>query len=116
MTEKRVMKLNEFEGAIYYRASCSCGEPKCDLTIELEKEKDVDMICLNIYKNLYWSSHWQSDNFFKNMWIRIKGALKMLFVGYVKVEESFIFQGDEQINAFLDALKEGRDYLNNTPA
>jgi hypothetical protein len=116
MTEKRVMKLNEFEDAIYYRASCSCGEPKCDLTIELEKGKDVDMIFLNMYKTLYWSSHWQSDNFFETMWIRIKGALKMLFIGYVRVEESFIFQGDDQIDAFLDALKEGRDYLNNTPA
>jgi hypothetical protein len=116
MTEKRVMKLNEFENAIYYRASCSCGEPKCDLTIELEKDEGLpDMIFLNMYKNLYWSSYWQSDNFFKNAWIRIKGAFKMLFTGYVKVEESFIFQGDKQIDAFLNALKEGRDYLNNTP-
>ena len=105
------MKVHEFDDAIYYRVSCSCGDQDCDLTLELERDKDCDMISLNMYKKLYWSSHWQSDNFFKNMWIRIKGALKMLFVGYVKVEESFIFEGDEQINAFLDALKEGRDYL-----
>ena len=113
MTEKRIMELHKFGDAIYYRAACSCGDDKCDLTLELEKDKKCGMIFLNMYKNLYWSSHWQSDNFFKNMWIRVKAALKMLFIGYVKIEESFIFKGDEQIDAFLNALKEGREYLNN---
>lgn len=107
------MELHKFGDAIYYRAACSCGDDKCDLTLELEKDKKCGMIFLNMYKNLYWSSHWQSDNFFKNMWIRVKAALKMLFIGYVKIEESFIFKGDEQIDAFLNALKEGREYLNN---
>lgn len=73
------------------------------------------MIFLNMYKNVYWSSYWKSDNFFRNIWIRIQASLKVLFTGYIKMEESFIFQGDEQIDAFLNALKEGRDYLDNTP-
>jgi len=115
MTEKRIMKLHEFEDVIYYRAACSCGDARCDLTLELEKDKKCGMVFLNMDKNLYWSSHWQSDNFFKNRWLRIKAAFKMLFTGYVEIEESFIFRGDEQIDAFIDALKEGRDYLNNTP-
>jgi hypothetical protein len=115
MTTKRIMKLHEFNEAVYYRASCSCGESKCDLSIELEREKGSDMIFLNMYKNVYWSSYWKSDNFFKNIWIRIQASLKVLFTGYIKMEESFIFQGDEQIDAFLNALKEGRDYLDNTP-
>lgn len=112
MTEKRIMKLYEFGDSVYYRAACSCGDSKCDLTLELEKEKDIDMIFLNMYKNLYWSSHWKSDNFFKNKWIRIKAAFRMLFTGYIKIEETFMFKGDEQIDAFLDTLKEGREYLN----
>ena len=112
MTKKTKPAGAEMSVNLYYRAACSCGDEGCDLTLELEKDKECSMIFLNMYKNLYWSSHWKSDNFFKNKWIRIKAALKMLFTGYVKIEESFIFKGDEQIDAFLNALKEGREYLN----
>jgi len=114
--KKRVMKLNEFENSVWYRAACSCGDERCDLTLELEKDEEISsMIFLNMYKNLYWSSHWKSDNKLFNLWLRIKVAAKVLFTGYIKIEESFIFKGEEQIDDFMDALKEGRDYLNNTP-
>lgn len=109
------MKLHEFEDSVFYRAACCCGNEKCDLTLELERDEDIDnMIFLNMYKNLYWSSHWGSNNCLFNFWLRIKAALRVLFTGYIKVEESFIFKGEEQINDFLDALKKGLDYL-NTP-
>ena len=111
MTTNRIMKVHEFEKAIYYRASCSCGEPDCDLTLELERDDDCKMIFLNMYKNLCWSAHWRSDNFFQILWRKIKMACRILFTGYTKVEECFIFCGDEQIDDFLNALKEGRNYL-----
>jgi len=114
MTSNRIMKIHEFEDSVYYRASCSCGEPDCDLTLELEKDKDCDMIFLNMYKKLRWSAHWRSDNFFKTLWYKIKMMFKILFLGYTEIEECFIFCGDEQIDGFLDALKEGRDYLTGT--
>jgi hypothetical protein len=111
MTTKKVMKIHEFEDAIYYRAACNCGDTKCDMTIELEIDKDIQMITMTLYKDVYWSSFWKSDNFFFNIWERIKCALRVLFNGYIEMEEAFIFQGDGQIDAFLSAIEEGRDYL-----
>ena len=111
MTTKKVMKIHEFEDAIYYRAACNCGDTKCDMTIELEIDKDIQMITMTLYKDVYWSSFWKSDSFFFNIWERIKCALRVLFNGYIEMEEAFIFQGDGQIDAFLSAIEEGRDYL-----
>ena len=67
---------------------------------------------LNFYKDLYWSSHWGDEIFFKRRWKRIKGAFRILFIGYIEVEECFILQGDEHINSFIKALEEGRDKFN----
>ena len=111
MTTKNVMKIHEFEDTVYYRAACNCGSSKCDLTIELEADKDLQMIYMNMYKDVYWSAYWKSDNFLGGIWVRIKAALRVLFNGYIEVEESFILQGDEQIDAFMDAIQEGREHL-----
>ena len=50
-------------------------------------------------------------NWFKRIWKRIKCSIKVLFTGYVELEESFIIQGEEQINDFIKALEEGRAHI-----
>ena len=110
--DKSVMKIHEWEKAITYRVACNCGDEKCDMTLDLEKDDNLCMIFLNIYKNLHWSSYWGSTNWFKNIWLRIKCALKVLFTGYIEIQESFIMRED-QINGFIKALEEGKDYLKN---
>jgi hypothetical protein len=113
MTSNRIMEIHKFEDAIFYRAACDCGSPDCDLTLELEKDKDLDMIYLNMYKNLSWSSYWNDDDkWYKNLWCRIKCAIKILFTGYIKVEESFILRDHEQIKSLMDALIDGMESLN----
>jgi hypothetical protein len=107
----KIMKLSEYEDAIYYRAACACTDPQCDLSLELEIDKEFDMIFLNMYEDLYYASYWKSDNWFIDKWYRIKGAVKLLFTGRIKVENSFIFQGEDQINDFLSALKQGMEQL-----
>lgn len=109
----RVMKTNEFEDSVYYRATCSCGSDEHDITIEFEIDKDIDhMIFLNFYKKVYWSANWKSnDNWFKNILFRIKGAFKILFFGYLELQEDFILEGEEHIDSFINALKEGKEYL-----
>lgn len=108
MIEKNVMQLYEYKDMIVYRVSCECGSKECDMTLELEK--DHDMIFLNIYKNLHLDTSWEERNFFKGLWLRIKYALKILFVGRVTVEESFIMK-ENQINGFIKALEEGKAKL-----
>jgi len=112
MISNKVMKTNEYDNAVWYRVACDCGDPRCDLTLEFEHDDRFgDMVFMNMYKNLYWSSYWQSNNPFKNIWLRIKGAFKILFTGYVKIEESFVFKGAEHLDSLVLAIKEGQDKI-----
>lgn len=112
MTSYRVMKTNEFEDAVFYKIACDCGSDNHDLHFEFEKDPDLDFIYLNMYAKLEWSSYWNyEDKWYKNFWCRIKGAFKMLFKGYIEVEESLILRGEEHINSFIEALEEGKQYV-----
>ena len=112
MISKNVMKTDEFEDSIFYRAACSCGSNEHDVTIEFEIHKDVPtMLFLNFHKNIAWCSHWGNLNWFERVWKRIKCSLVMLFTGYVELEESFIIQYEDQIDSFIEALKEGKKLI-----
>lgn len=115
MTSYRTMKTNEFKDAIFYRVACDCGSDEHDLHFEFEKDSEIpEMIFLNFYKKLVWSSYWgDNDKWYKNFWLRIKGATKMIFKGYVEVEESFILRGEDHIDSFIEALEEGKQYMKN---
>jgi len=113
MINKNVMKTSEFDDAIYYRVACSCGSDEHDVTIEFEKDDKIpSMIFLNFHKRLGWCSRWGTLNIFERFWKRITGSFKMLFTGYIEVEESFILSEDN-IDPFIEALKEGKGYIEN---
>ena len=112
MISKKVMLINEFKDSIFYRVGCECGNERCDLTFELEWDKELKMIFLNLYKNLCWSSYWQDDDkWYKNIWCRIKGASKLLIFGYIKVSECLIIKDVDHIDAFIEALQKGKEKL-----
>ena len=112
MISKNVMKTNEFQDSIYYRAACSCGSNEHDVTIEFEIDEDIStMIFMNFYKNIAWCSHWGDLNLLKRIWKRITCSLRVLFTGYIELEESFIIQGEEDIDFLIDALIEGKGYI-----
>jgi hypothetical protein len=109
---KRVMEIEKFKDSIYYRVSCDCGQPDCDLQVELERDEDFpSMIFLNIYKNLLFSAHWHNDGWFKIQWAKIKAIFRIIFFGYIEVNEGFILKGEEHIECFIQALQQGRNYL-----
>ena len=112
MISKNVMKTNEFEDSIYYRAACTCGDSDHDITIEFEWNDDIpSMIFLNFYKNIAWCSHWGNNlSWYEKLWKRIKASLKILFTGYIELEESFILSEDN-IEPFIKALIEGEEYI-----
>ena len=117
MISKNVMKTNEFDDSIYYRAACSCGSNEHDVTIEFEWDEEFpSMLFLNFYKNIAWCSHWGTNqNWFQRVWKRIKGSARMLFTGYIELEESFILQDEVNIDSFIEALQEGKKYMKKLP-
>jgi hypothetical protein len=105
----RVSKEKEYEDSIFYRISCSCMSDDHSIFIEFEHENGN--IFLNFYKRLLWKDYEYSSNWLHNIWNRIKCAVKILCIGYIEVEESFILTGKEHIESFINALEEGKKKL-----
>jgi len=109
VVSKNVMEIFDFTDCIFYQVGCGCGNKDCNMTLELEN-CDSNMY-LNMSKDLAFSVYWGEGNIFTRLWKRIKYASKLMFIGYIKVEESHVFNNSEQIEAFIEALNEGREKL-----
>lgn len=107
---KKIMELDEYEDAIFYRASCSCGDQRQDTSLYLELDRETDMIYLHLFSEVYYSSYW-TDNWFIDKWYRIKDALRLIFTGKIKIENTFLFEGEEQIKDFINMLQIGIEKL-----
>ena len=111
MIGTNVMKTNEFERAVYYKTVCACGSDDHIATIEFEWDEELSRLYLTFYYKIVWSSHWGEMNWFKRIWTRIKGATKILFTGYVELEEAFLISGEDHIDDLIEALNEGKNKM-----
>ncbi|MEA2067017.1 MAG: hypothetical protein U9O65_08020 [Thermotogota bacterium] len=115
MISKNVMKTAESDNDIFYRVVCGCGSNEHDIGIHFEIEDNIPhTVFLNFYKKVAWCSNWGDLNFFERMWHRIKASIVMLFTGYIDTEESFIIDTDN-IDGLMEALKEGKEYIEKGP-
>ena len=139
-TKKRVMVVNQYKDAITYRVACACGSPEHDVYVSFEFDKDLpDMMSLEFYKDVYYFDYYRKDVlwfdefkkiakksgkesiiylldntivcFFKNLWYRLKKATRLVFTGYLKMNEDFILQSEEHVNNFIEILEEGKTFI-----
>ena len=138
---KRVMLVNEWENSITYRCACDCGEASRDIYIEFEYDKDLQqMLFLNFYKDVYFFDNFRRDvlwfddvvkkvkerefkeaiyDFFdnslfyywKNFRYRLRKAVRILFTGYLEMNEDFILKGVDHIDNFIKVLEEGKNLI-----
>ena len=111
MATKNVMEQWDFGKSIFYQVGCGCGNKDCNMEVELEYDEGT--MYLNFYKDVAISVYWDDHRFLSKLWRRIKYALRILFVGYIKMQETHVFNDPEHIDAFIDALKEGKERLIN---
>ena len=109
-TSYRTCVSHNFKDAIFYTAECCCGDNDHAITLELEVD-EYGLMYLSMYKDLACCSYWDCDNWFAEKWKRIKIAMRMLFAGYIEVQECFIFDSEEHIDGFIQALTEGKEKL-----
>lgn len=101
----RVCEIIECDNLIMYKAHCSCSSDDHTHTLELEYSEDLEMVCLNIYhmsRTNYWT---------KSVWHRFKVACRVLFSGYIEYSSEFLFDNEKQIDAYINALQQGRERL-----
>ena len=111
VTTNKVMKVHEANDWIVYRLACDDGDPEHDMTFEIEYDKKLNMIFFNFYKRLAWCAYWQTEHWYESLWKKIKCALRILFTGYIEVEESMIINEPEHMANFILALNEGKELL-----
>uniref|UniRef100_A0A6M3LKB6 Uncharacterized protein n=1 Tax=viral metagenome TaxID=1070528 RepID=A0A6M3LKB6_9ZZZZ len=108
----KVMKCDDICGNIWYKVACGCGSNDHVLKIEFEYDKDAPgYVWINFEKKLAWSSYWGLNKWYKRFWKRLTGAFKIFFNGHIEVSESFLLDGEEHIESFISALREGQDKM-----
>lgn len=125
MISYRVMKTDKWDGeyskAQWYKIPCDCGNDNCTLTFEIEFDKEDSITSAIFYKDMWWSTriYPQSKHalvcFFCEAWARICGAIRLLFVGRIEMEGDLVLRGPEHIAAFIEALKEGMEFVKEKP-
>lgn len=116
MTSTRISKTSEGKDYIYFRAACSCGNDRDSHVIEISDDLDH----LGVIEMSFYSTQWDCIYFnnpdlnketFRNFWWRLKrrvvNSFKLLFFGYYETEVNFMFQGEEQIQDYINAIQEG---------
>lgn len=121
MISFRICKTDEWEDEVFYKADCACGSDGCNLTLDLQAEdydeEDLinDTINLNMYQDMYYDSWYGiKENWFCNILSKIKVILRILFTGKIKMNSNFMFRGEKQIKAFINALEEGVEKIKGT--
>lgn len=97
---------------ICFRTSCACSSKNhtIDLFIEYDRELKISTIAFNTYCSLRMKHHsYHSDDncikrFFTMLKDRILMSFKILFVGYFRLDEEFIFKDREQIEELIDII------------
>ena len=108
MTAYKIMSTGEGKGFVFYKADCACSADDHIMWLCLEYDEEIStMIDLTLYSKLRCSSFWGNKDRLQGFWFKIKTCLKLLFTGYLEVEETFIFQGEKHIREFINALEEG---------
>ena len=97
-----------------WRTSCKCmGDD--DLTFTVESDEEYPEVYLEVYMDM--SAHarvWGEPSWsrpFRSFWWRITNAFKLVFKGYVKVDGTFIFRGEEHIDAFCETILTHKEYM-----
>lgn len=115
MTSNNICKVAEFDDAVFYKATCSCQSDDHTQTLVLEHDPEMCDITLSIYSEVYSNNFWKYYDtwfarigyWFVDKWIRVKFATFMLFHGYIKVENSFIFRNEAAVVDYIQALTDG---------
>lgn len=108
-TIKSVEKMGDYPGAVFYKTTCSCGEH--NLTLEVEKDKKINLVSLNIYVDTEIGDFYKWDNWYQMTWFRIKTIFKIILCHELRFEAWFLFRGKEHIEDLITALREGMEKL-----
>jgi hypothetical protein len=118
---KKVMLLDKWEGtdktdrAVHCRVACDCGGSDCDVHLDIEYDRELNMVFLEFWKDVYFfdiirDSEATIDKI-KNILYRIRKAIRLVFTGYLKMNEDFVLQEEEHIDNFIQIMQDAKEFV-----
>lgn len=109
-----LMGVWDHSSSVWYNVDCDCNSPEHRCGIEIEFDKEINMISLHFYKTVSFD-WWKYDvdkisGRLQNLWNRIKKSCKLLFTGELEMEDELIMMEFDHIESFIEALQEGLEY------
>lgn len=97
-----------------WTVACDCGSNDCEPMISLEVDHEDGSMSVVFYKKM-WTKHsgWHDNRIvaaIADYYVRMKVALKVLFMGYYEIEGDMILRDEDHINAMIQALEEAKVY------
>lgn len=128
-----ICQMANYPDFVSYRAVCSCQSADHDQTIVVEYDEDIEAPTITLYYTAstnelgsntdYFRSLWMTtDNWFvskyatvgwwlTDMWNRFKYAAKIIFTGRIQLETAYLFEQQEHITSYLNALHSALDKM-----
>lgn len=106
MISNNIVKVSEYDDAIFYKAVCDCMCDDHNQTIHLEYDKKVNLMLLNLYNHVRYND-WVGGSWFRKMCRRMTASVKLLFTGEIELTGEFIFNGEPAIKDYIKALNSG---------
>lgn len=109
MPAYKIMKVEEFDDAVFYRVACGCGSKDHDFEVWMEYDKELKYVSLSISQTMYWKYYFGYCKWYEKWFRRICASVKILFGGRIEMESDVLFTKKEHIVGFINALKEGME-------
>jgi hypothetical protein len=100
--------MNEIEqlDKYWFKTTCACGDSNHSIDFILLGDDDWSDEPSMEFSVKVVPAGWGMDKFFKNMWWRVRVAIKLIFLGFIDMEESFMFRDEKQVDAVIKALSD----------
>ncbi len=110
MKKSNVEVTKDFKTFVIFQSTCECGDSDHTLRVMVEDwgekwNEPKNVMATFFFKCGRFETNIE-DSFFKRMWYRIKDACKILFTGYLVLDEEFIFRDREHLKDFTNTLEE----------
>ena len=110
-TAYKVMKVEEFDDAVFYRVACGCGSRNHDFELWMEYDKELKYVTMSISQTMYWKHYYELYPWYERWFKRVCCSIKILFGGRIEMESDVLFSKKEHIESFIGALKVGLQHI-----
>ena len=103
------------EDFIMFKTTCDCSSNDHSVGVIVETlGKDDKRPLVSLYFKCGRRDHYINTNIFQRIFRRISDSLKILFTGYLDLDEEFIFRDTKHLRDFRNTLEEAIKQVEGT--